>query len=602
MVGVTLGNFFSSGGKTVSGGAGGSGIDTQSLIKGLTEAKALPATQLQDKIKLNDSKSAALAEFQATMSTLSQAVAALRNPPGVGNAADDAFKYRTTTITSNTSVAGSSYVSVTASPGTALQNYTISDITSLAAARKQSSGDINIATANDAAVSTTPAAGQFKAGTFTLNGQSLTFNDGESLNSVAAKLNSVSDTTGVSASVVQVTTGKYQLSFSATKSGTVNDFDFNNISKVDTLVDASGVFSQVTIIDAQDAKDAIFKLNNVAITRSSNTITDLVDGLTFNVTQTTVSAPTTEINVAVQADQTIAKNSIINFVSAYNELKVFEAKQNELNADGTYKTTAVLHDSSVFRSAMSSMNSQISSIVSGLADGDPRGLSDLGITFTDQAATADTPRVRNILTVDDTKLATALASNSDAVRKVFEFDFTSDNTYLRVFSRTNSLGVSNFTLNINPLTSTYQATYNNGTDDVTINLDATAIKNSSTGLVTGYSLKGQAGTVLEGLVLVYANNAASTANVTTTQGIADKIFNITDPALKANTGSIAVEVTALTDSDTRLNDDIEKINAQVEVYRQQLLDQFARMEQAIASVNNIIASITASDNARNGTN
>jgi len=600
MTGVTLGNFFQSGGKTVSGGAGGSGIDTQSLIKGLTDAKALPATQLQDKIKLNDSKSAALAEFQTTLSTLSDAVAALRNPPGVGNASDDAFKYRTTSVTSNTSVAGSSYVTVTASPGTALQNYTISEITSLAAARKQSSGDFNIATANDAAVSTTPAVGQFKAGTFTLNGQSITFNDGESLNSVAAKFNAVADKTGISASVVQVTTGKYQLSFSATKSGTANDFDFNNISKAGTLVDASGVFSQVTIADAQDAKDAIFKLNNVAITRSSNTITDLVDGLTFNVTQTTVSAPTTKIDVAVQADQTIAKNSIVNFVNAYNALKVFEAKQQDLNADGTYKSTAVLHDSSVFRSTMSSMNSQISSIVSGLTNGDPRGLSDLGITFTDQAATADTPRVRNILTVDDTKLATALASNSDAVRKVFEFDFTSDNTYLRVFSRTNALGVSNFSLNINPATSTYQATYNNGSGNVTINLDATAVKNASTGLVTGYSLKGQAGTVLEGLVLVYANTAASTANVTTTQGIADKLFNITDPALKANTGSIAVETTALTDSDTRLNADIAKINAQVDTYRQQLLDQFSQMEQAIASVNNIIASITASDNARNG--
>lgn len=599
MTGVTLGNFFQSGGKTISGGAGGSGIDTQSLITALTDAKAIPATKLQDQIELNDSKSAALSEFQTTLSTLSDAVAALRNPPGVGNAADDAFKYRTTSISSNTSVAGSSYVSVTASPGAALQDYTISDITSLAVARKQSSGDINIATANDAAVSTTPAVGQFKAGTFTLNGQSITFNDGESLNSVAAKFNSVADTTGISASVVQITTGKYQLSFSATKSGTANDFDFNNISTAGTLVDASGVFSNVTISDARDSADAIFKFNGVAITRSSNTITDLLDGLTFNISQTTVSAPTTIIDVKVQADQTIAKNSIINFVNAYNALKLFEAKQQELNADGTFKDTAVLHDSTVFRSTMSSINSQISSIVSGLTDGDPRGLSDLGITFTDQAATTDTPMIRNILTVDDTKLATALASDADAVRKVFEFDFTSDNTYLRVFSRTNALGVSSFTLNIDPITSTYQATYNNGSGDVTIDLDATAVTNSSTGLITGYSLKGQAGTVLEGLVLVYASTAASTANVTTTQGIADKIFNITDTALKANTGTIAVELTALTDSDTRLNIDITKINDQVEIYRQQLLEQFARMEQAIAQVNNILASITASDDARN---
>ncbi len=597
---INLGNFFTSGGKTISGGAGGSGIDTEALIKGLTDAKLVPATKLQDQIKINDGQSAALGEFQTLLSTLKDTVSALRNPPGVGNAADDAFKYRTTSVTTNTGVDGSSYVSVSAAPGSALQNYTIKDITSLAAARKQSTGDINIATAAAAAVSATPAAGQFKAGTFTLNGQSITFNDGESLNSVAAKFNAVSETTGISASIIQVSTGKFQLSFAATETGTANDFDFNNVSPVGTLVDGSGVFSSVTITDKQDAADAEFSFNGVSITRSSNTITDLIDGLTFN--QTTVSAPTTKVNVNVTSDQTIVRNSIINFANAYNAVKVFAAKQVDLNADGTYKDTAVLHDSTVFRNTMDSINSQISSIVGGLASGAPRALSDLGITFTDQAATTDTPKVRNVLTVDDTKLESAIASDADAVRRVFEFDFVTDNTSLRVYSRTNALAVSSFTMNIKPSTSTFTATYNPGTGPVTIDMDATPIKNATSGLVTGYSLKGKAGTVLEGLALVYISTSDSTASITATQGIADKIFNIADPALKNDTGSIAVELTSLKDSDARLNDNIAKINAEVDNYRQQLLDQFARMEQAIANVNTLLASINANDNARNSIN
>ena len=48
---IQLGNFFSFGGRTVSGSAGGSGIDTESLIKGLTDAKLIPATKLEDQIK-----------------------------------------------------------------------------------------------------------------------------------------------------------------------------------------------------------------------------------------------------------------------------------------------------------------------------------------------------------------------------------------------------------------------------------------------------------------------------------------------------------------------------------------------------------------------
>lgn len=596
---VTLGNFFSTGGKTLLGGAGGSGIDTQALVKSLVDAKSVPITKLQDQIKLNDSKASAFGEFQTLLGKFKDAVSVLRNPPGVGNDADNAFHYRTATVTSNTSVAGSDYVTVSASPGAAVQSYTISNITSLAAAKKQSTGNISIATADTAAVSLAPAVGQFKAGTFTIKGQNITLNDGESLNSVAAKFNAVSGSTGISASVVQIASGQYQLSFSSVNTGTANDFDFNNVSPAGTLVDASGVFSQITVTTKQNAANASFDFNGVTVTRSSNTITDLVSGLTLNLKQTTTAAPTTVVTASIVQDQAIVKSNIIGFVNAYNDLKTFAAKQEELNADGTYKDSAVLHDSGVFKNIMNGVNTQLSSIVGGISGSNPKGLSDLGITFYDQAATKDTPKIRNLLTIDDAKLASAIASNPDGVRKVFEFDFVSDNTSLRVYSRTNALGTSSFSLSINPATSFFQATYNNGVGNVNINLDATPIVSSSTGLTTGYTLKGKAGTVLEGLVMVYASTAAGTANVTTTQGIADKLFNVADPALKSNTGTLAVELDSLKKSDTRLNENITKINTQIEVYRQQLLEQFARMEQAVANVNNLLASLKANDDARN---
>ncbi len=599
---IQLGNFFSTGGKTVSGGAGGSGIDTEALVKALTDAKAIPATQLQDKIDINDKKSTALSEFKTLFGKLKDAVAILRNPPGVGNAADNAFKYRTANISSSTAVAGTDYLSVTASPGAALQSYTVSEITSIAKARKQSTGDINIATANTAAVSATPAVGEFKAGTFTLNGEDITLTAGESLNSVAAKFNAVSDSTGISASIIKVSSGVYQLSFSSTETGEDADFDFNNVSPAGTLVDGTGVFSQVTISDKQQADNAVFKFNGISITRQNNTISDLVDGLSITIKKDMSDAPLTEVELDITADQNIEKNSIINFVNLYNELKIFSAKQSEVGDDGLYKDTAILHDSTILRNTMSSLGSILASVVSGLTDGDPNKLSDIGLTFIDQEETTDTPRVRNLISVDDGKLTTAIANNADEVRKIFEFDFTTDNTSLRVFSRTNSMTISDFDLTITPSTSTFQATYNTGSGNVTIDLDYTEIKNSSTGLVTGYTLKGKAGTVLEGLVLVYASTDDSTASVNATQGLGDKIFNIADTVLKTTTGTLAVELESLKDADTRLQDNIDKINAQVEVYRQQLLDKFSRLEQAISNVNTLLASLQANDDARNGLN
>ncbi|MEK6745460.1 MAG: flagellar filament capping protein FliD [Pseudomonadota bacterium] len=599
---IQIGNFFKFGGKTVSNGVGGSGIDTEALIKGLTEAKSIPATQLQDKIDVNASKATALGEFKSLLGKLKDSVAILRNPPGVGNAADNAFKYRTAVISSNTEVSGLEYVVATASPGTALQSYTVSEITSIAKARKQSTGNINIATANDAAVSAAPAAGQFKAGTFTLKGESITLNDGESLNSVAAKFNSISDKTGISASIIKVGTGVYQLSFASTKTGTDVDFDFNNVSPAGTLVDATGVFTQVTISDKQQASNAVFKFNGVSITRQGNTISDLVDGLSLTIKKDMVAAPLTEVGVSIEADQNIGKNSIINFVNLYNELKVFAAKQSELDDNGLYKDTAVLSDSALLRNTMSSVGGILSSIVSGLGLNAPSRLADVGITFIDQEATTDSPSVRNLMSVDDTKLSTAIANDPDAVRKIFEFDFVTDNTSLRIFSRTNALKATDFDLTITPSTSTYKATYDDGSGPEIVDLDAIEIKNASTGVVTGYTLKGKVGTAFEGLVMVYASTADGTASVNATQGIADKIFNVSDAVLKSNTGTLAVELNALKDSDTRLKENIDRINAQVEVFRQQLLDKFARLEQAISNVNTLLSSLQANDDARNGIN
>ena len=599
---IQLGSFFSFGGKTVSSGVGGSGIDTEALVKALTDAKAIPATQLQDKIDINDGKATALGEFKSLFGKLKDAVAILRNPPGVGNAADNAFKYRTATISSSTEVAGTDYLSATASPGAALQSYTVSEITSIAKARKQSTGNINIATANDAAVSATPAAGQFKAGTFTLNGESITLNAGESLNSVAAKFNSISDKTNISASIIKVGTGVYQLSFAATKTGTDTDFDFNNLDPAGTLVDATGVFTLVTVSNKQDAANAEFKFNGADIVRQSNTISDLVDGLSITLKKDMTAAPLTEVDVSVEADQSIEKNSIINFVNLYNELKIFAAKQSELDDDGLYKDTAVLSDSSLLRNTMSSVGSILSSIVSGLGEDAPSRLADIGITFIDQEATTDSPLVRNLMSVDDTKLSTAIGNDADAVRKIFEFDFVTDNTALRIFSRTNALKATNFDLTITPSTETYEATYDDGSGPETVELDAIAIVNATSGITTGYTLKGKVGTAFEGLVMVYASTADGTASVDATQGIADKIFNIADSVLKTGTGTLAVELNSLKDSDTRLQDNIDRINAQVEVYRQQLLDKFSRLEQAISNVNTLLSSLQANDDARNSYN
>lgn len=689
---IQLGNFFSSGGKTVLGGAGGSGLDTESLLNALTAGKQLPATKLQDKIDLNGKKATALTEFQTLLSAFKDATNALRNPPGVGNAASNAFKFTTTSVTSNTSVAASSYISISSSPGASLQSYTITDISSIAAAKSQITGNFLIADADTAAVSNTPGVGIFDVGTFTLNGEDITLNDGDSLNEVAEKFNAVSDDTGITATVIKVEDGKFRISFVATETGTANDFDFNGAS----LVDPDGVFTQLTITNTQTAADAVFKLNNVTITRSSNAISDVVSGITFNLLQTTPALTT--LTATVSADTATAQNSIINFANAYNDIRVFFAQQTKLNSDGTVSEDAVLAGNQTFRSIVNDISQRVATTVAGLT-GSFKSVADIGISFVEVPETVDNPKVINAINIDDGALASALATNFSSVAKIFGFNLTSSNPNLKVFSDTNALNTTSFELTVNPFytqstetfavidadtaiaatvptgnqlgvgdilingatisiadgdtinqvvqkfnnetattkmtaavtgsaglfrivftsapdpgdsinydlradaldpddvfgnitfstASSYTATYDLGAGDVTVDLTATSISDEA------LTLTGQSGTALEGLVLLYGSKFSSVTDVTVTQGVADQLYNISKVSVQEETGLIAVEKDALQTSDEQLLIEIAKINAQVELFRAQLLAKFTALEQVISSVNTLLQSLDAGD-------
>lgn len=590
---IQLGNFASFNNRTILGGVSGSGLDTTALLEALTTAKRLPAVELENQIAENSQISAALAEYRTLVAALKDATDFLRNPPGFNNAAENIFSYSKTAVSSNTAISGSTYVSATASPGATTQSYAISDITSVAAAKQQSTDNIAVADVSAVAVSNTPAGGQFQAGTFTLNGQSITLDDGDSLSEVVLKFNAVSDATGISASTIKVSDGNYRVLFSATQTGLANDFDLNDVGTVSS--DPSGVMASVGITDTKSAADAVFKFNGVDITRSSNSINDIVSNVTFNILQATPTEPDpTEVTVSVSPDTDVARGGIINFINAYNDLKVFAAKQTEIASGGGFADSALLANNFTFRNLSTNIEAQLTSFVSGITGGDPDRLADLGITFIDVPETLDSPEISNVLTLDETVLNSVLSTNYDGVRNVFEFNFTADSTDLAVFSRTNALGVNSFSLNINPGTSTFEATYDIGGGPVTINLDATALGDPA----TGYTLTGQDGTVLEGLSLLYTSTNVATINVTTTQGIADRLFNLTEAPAKTTEGAITQEINALADKDAQLTEEIARIDEQIEIFREQQLFKFQQLEAALTRVNTLLQSIDANNQAR----
>ncbi len=581
---IQLGNIFQENGRTVVGGTS-SGIDTQALVKGLTDAKRLPAVTLEKTIASNTKISSALGDLKDLVKKFQDAANFLRNPPGVGNAGDDIFKYRTADITSNSSVAGSTYIGITAEPGTSANTYDIK-VNQLATNSVYTTNTFALTDTNTAVVGT-GAGDALRAGPLALgaSGTSVTLNNGDTLSDVINKINAVKDTSGVEAVAIKVATGQYRLSLKTLNTGADQNY-----------TPTAATFSNVGFAISTAATDASIDFDGTTITRHTNSLDDVVTGVTFNLLQATPSG--TDVKVAIKPDTTLVKNGISNFVNAYNELRFFAARQTEVDDSGKPADTAVLYGNSTLSLSRSQIESEISGIVKGVAAGDPSRLADLGITFADAPKDDKNPETKNILVVDEAKLDSAISSNFNAVQKVFEFDYSSDNSNLQVFQRTNGLGISAFKLNVNQTTGVYQASYDDDNDPLTadkvIALDGTPVTSG-----TGVVLKGQKGTVLDGLTLIYNGTDNPTINVNISQGIGDRLYNAASNLLDESSGAVAVEITSLADKNTRIQKDIDRIDDQVNTYRDRLLNQYAALESSISQANNLLASLDAQSKARN---
>lgn len=579
---ITLGNMFTSNGKTVLTG-GSSGLDVESMVKNLADAKRLPATALEDKIASNSKKSTAYTEMQSLLTDFRDAAANLRNPPGVRNASDNIFEYRSSTVTSSTGVTGSNYLSVTTEPGTTTGEYTVT-VNKLATQSIKTTAAFSLADSDTTAAVGSGATSPFHAGDLILgsSGTRITLSNGDTLGQVVSKINAASGTSKIQATAIKVADGSYQISFKSTETGAAMDYDISTPNA--SVLNVGIAYNKVPV-------DASISIDGTTITRSSNSIDDAIDGMTFNLAAETPVG--TSLTLDVQADTDLTKQGIMNFVDAYNAMRLFVSRQSELDTDGKPKDTAVLANDNTMQLTMSRINAEMAQTISGLTAGDPARLSDIGITYDDFAGDDTNPFTRNILVVDEDKLTSALDSDFDAVRKVFEFDYTTDNSDLQIFSRTNGLSVTNATISINQTTGVYQATYTQNGSTVTVDLDKESLSSSS------IILKGKSGTALEGLNMIYSNTANATIHLNMTQGVGDRVFNALDNLLDDTTGAVAVAQQKLTDDETRYQKEIDKIDANIEKYRQTLLDKFAALEKAVSLANSLLQSIDANTNASN---
>jgi flagellar hook-associated protein 2 len=150
-------------------------------------------------------------------------------------------------------------------------------------------------------------------------------------------------------------------------------------------------------VQYQAAQDAVFKLNGVTFTRSSNVVTDALTGVTLNLTTTT--AANTPITLTVSNDAVSARPKVDAMVKAYNDLYALYKEQTASSMD--VATRGILNSdfgvSSMMRQLTSGLLLPLRQIAGTTYESGQTDLSAMGLKLLDSG----------LLAVDDTLYAAA---------------------------------------------------------------------------------------------------------------------------------------------------------------------------------------------------
>ena len=197
----------------------------------------------------------------------------------------------------------SSKVAILTSTGTTAASYTVSEITSVAKAASETSA-VGYADSSTAAVSATGTV------QLTVGNHDYTINLLPAANNLIGLRDAINNLgVLVTASVLTTGTGPNPnyLSVSANETGA------QALSITD---DPSGAATAILTSNNQGA-NAVFKLNGVSVSKSSNTINDVVPGISFSILGTTSGGT---VSLSLATDRNTLTSALQTFVSNYNAL------------------------------------------------------------------------------------------------------------------------------------------------------------------------------------------------------------------------------------------------------------------------------------------
>lgn len=372
---------------TITAGGIGSGLDVASIVSQLMAVERAPVTALEKRVSTQQSRLSVYGQIKGALSSLQTAAEALGKTDKF-----NAFK---------TTVANANLFSAASGSGAAEGNYSV-EVKYLAQAHKLASVGYASSTSNVNTGNLTIELGSVAGGVFTADAAK-SFNiaiDGtnNTLEGVRNAINAAKK--GVTATIINDGSATpARLVITSNDSGASNTIRMSGVAGLDyEPVSNTGSLQQKVA-----AQDAQLTVDGIAISRSSNTITDIIPGVTLNLTKADLGNPTT---LSVTTDSDKIKSNIEAFVKAYNDVNAMIKKQTAYDANT--KTAGPLNGDSTMRAVTDRLRSIVVGSVDGATGGFSR-LSDAGISI----------QADGTLKIDSTKLDAAIKDPTKDLSTLF---------------------------------------------------------------------------------------------------------------------------------------------------------------------------------------
>jgi flagellar hook-associated protein 2 len=313
-----------------------------------------------------------------------------------------------------------------------------------------------------------------------------------------------------------------------------------------------GSLSTIRSRQIQAGADANISIDGVTVTPSSNTVTDVIPGVTLNLKK---QDPDTTVNLVFGRDYDALKEKISGLVNAYNDAVDAINAQLKYNTDTKQPGGVLFGDGS-----LRTLKSNLTHIVLGRVSGADPNLSTLALVGVKIGTD-------NKLTIDEDALKSNLESHFTDVQRLFAAGWSSTNSNLTYSNHTVDTKAGTYSINVT------------GTNPV-----AGYFVNPGDATGNGEFLTGSSGDA-KGLMVRYSGTATgSVGSLTVTYGAAElldrSLYYITDSV----DGTIVSREKTIQDHINNLDQDIKKMQDRIDSKMQTMENQFIRMESILSTL------------------